>query len=1128
MGQKNALIWTAAASEFGLSIVALALLMTGREQGKMSINHCGFFVLRTPLLSFGEVRRWSDSLVCANLLEEDPEEHVTKEALEHDVSLLRSRLIQIVHRPEIRQALAIASPSLLGAISIWKRDPESKKGRQAERSLVRYFLRMCTRPTPFGLFSGCSVGSINPENTTVLELASRQYYRSATRLDFDYLFALTSALRCDPMLQVEMRYGWNSSLQRIGTDWHYVESRPLDTGRSHHLIKLGGDEYLNNVLSVTKSGNCRFEDLVAAIRSCHGSETLTNEEIDDYLRELINSEILVPNILPSVTGRSALITLLDELSGVPSAKRTYETLLDIQEHIVAFDCRHLGVDPEEYSVIATHLETLPAKVDRARLLQIDMFKPVISATLGQTVLDEVYSALRVLDKIVPAREPAHLARFRDDFGTRYEDEWVPLAEALDPDAGIGYGQTSSTGGSPLLRGLALAATKDQNDINLNKFQAILLQKILDCARTGEDEIELRAADFSSFEAADEERLPSSFCVIASLVASSLDALRNGNFDLIYKGGYGPSSVRLLGRFCMADPGLDALVRDALREEESHDPEAVYAEIVYLPEGRIGNVLCRPVLRDYEIVHLGRSGAPADRQLSAEDLIVTVRDGKIVLYSQRLRRRVIPRMSNAHNYGADSVSAIYRFLCDLQNQGGARVPTFDWGGMAKLSALPRVRMGRVVLARAQWHISTEESESLMDLDRHRAFLKLKKLQRDRRLPRWVWLAEGDNTLLVDFDNPLSVDAFLHVLRRSREAILVEMYPQGDVTCVTGPEGVYEHELLLPLSHKPVTVDSVAVPATREGTKQHIDSTLRVKRTERIFPPGNDWQYVKIYGGDASLDDVLTGELAPLLQKFSNSGIITRWFFIRYADPEKHLRLRFQTQNDDATAKLMTIINSYLIEGRVWRVQFDTYRREVVRYGGLEGIKASEEIFCADSEAVLAILQALNSEDGLDARWRIALLGMDTLFTDCGFDLKTKLELAGKLRSGFAKEFRLSVATREELGERFRSERAKLQAIMRREIAAQDKIIQLAIAAFEERSKRIRPAVADLRILEQRSSLETTFSEIVGSIVHMHVNRLLRSSHRAHECVLYDFLYRIYDSNLARMKNTDQNPMTLRRA
>src|SRR5262249_56388228 len=116
-----------------------------------------------------------------------------------------------------------------------------------------------------------------------------------------------------------------------------------------------------------------------------------------------------------------------------------------------------------------------------------------------------------------------------------------------------------------------------------------------------------------------------------------------------EGPAGSSGGRRLGRFCLGAPRLQAAVETHLRAEEALQPEAVFAEIVHLPEGRIGNVLCRPVLRGHEIAFLGRSGAPAEAQIPLDDLMIAVVGERVVLRSRRLGREVVPRLSTAHNY-----------------------------------------------------------------------------------------------------------------------------------------------------------------------------------------------------------------------------------------------------------------------------------------------------------------------------------------------------------------------------------------------------------------------------------------------------------------------------------------------
>src|SRR6516225_6881662 len=142
----------------------------------------GFFALRTPMLPFDDFLWWSEGLLAPKVAEQELDQ-----ALERDRTELRQKLRQIIARPEVREALFVASPSLDESLPLWMLEPENERGQKVERTLVRYFTRMCSRPTPFGLFAGCSVGTIGER--TQLSLQQRAASQRHTRLDMDYLTA---------------------------------------------------------------------------------------------------------------------------------------------------------------------------------------------------------------------------------------------------------------------------------------------------------------------------------------------------------------------------------------------------------------------------------------------------------------------------------------------------------------------------------------------------------------------------------------------------------------------------------------------------------------------------------------------------------------------------------------------------------------------------------------------------------------------------------------------------------------------------------------------------------------------------------------------------------------------------
>jgi thiopeptide-type bacteriocin biosynthesis protein len=291
------------------------------------------------------------------------------------------------------------------------------------------------------------------------------------------------------------------------------------------------------------------------------------------------------------------------------------------------------------------------------------------------------------------------------------------------------------------------------------------------------------------------------------------------------------------------------------------------------------------------------------------------------------------------------------------------------------------------------------------------------------------------------------------------------------------------------------------------------------TPRHFPPGSEWLYLKLYGGAATLDRLLGSTLGDTIRRVVGSGAADRWFFLRYKDPDEHLRLRFHGTPARLEAEVWPAVRaacaSILEEGTGWRVQLDTYEREVERYGGPAGIELAEELFTADSEAVLDILQAYPGDEGAQVRWRLALGGMDALLEDLGLPLERKLAVVEGARAAFGAEFRVDKGFESQLGLRYRRESRSLETLLTTPAWEQGPM-RAGGQALRRRGERLRPTVERLRQAEREGRLTSPVERLAESYLHMHVNRMLPLEQRAQELILHDFLARLYCSLLARRK------------
>ena len=1093
----------------------------------------GFFAFRTPLYPYEELEAWGAGLVSPATSAEAEEEFAAAWAA--DRALLRERLRALLERPEVRESVFLASPSLSEGLDVWKKEPEGKKGQRAERALVRYVLRMCARPTPFGLFSGCSVGRlVGPDEPSRLRLAPRDRYDRHTRLDMDYLFALVEELIKDPTVRGALSYLPNSSLYHAAARMRYAEARLDGKVRSHHLVAVTPTSYLDETLARAQGG-ARIEDLAQALVDSDPDGEITREDADEYLTELVQSQLLVPDFGQPVTGQESIHDLLDQLAVLPDlaiGHTVRERLLATRDAIAAIDAAGLGSDPERYREIERSLEELPTPVELSRLFQVDMVKPVAEAALGPAVIAELSRGIEGLHKMFGRSRMEALDNFRRDFGERYgEGRWVPLLEVLDEEVGIGYEKSRSAGAeaSPLLAGVALGGPAAAQTVPWGNFQGVMLGKLEAALATGAMEIEVTEADVEKLKVADAAPLPDSFQVMATLSAASEEDLDAGRFEVLWRGAGGPSGARLLGRFCHADAELTRLTLAHLRAEEAHQPGAIFAEVVHLPQGRIGNILARPVLREYEIPFLGRSGAPADKQIGVSDLDVTVNGNRIVIRSRSLRREVIPRLSSAHNFAMGSLG-LYRFLCTLQSQNVAAGLYWGWGPFDGAAFLPRVRFGRTILSRATWRMTEEEIETLKKAKGAGLLAAARAWREKRKIPRLATLADGDNELLVDFENPLELDTFFDLIEERKQAMLHELFPGTDKLCVTGPEGRFLHEIVVPYDRKrpeaaavPVQAadapkgesDGAAAPGSAPTTNGAAPKTTAA--LQRSFPPGSEWLYLKIYTGSSTADGILRDAVGPAMREALAAGEVDSWFFIRYGDPEWHLRLRLHgdphTLLLHALPRLEKAVSPLLADGRAWKIQLDTYEREIERYGGALGMPVCERLFGFDSEACLGIVETLEGDEGADARWRLAFRGADAILADLGIADERKITLMGVMRENFAKEFGGQKSLDVSIDQKFRAEKKSLAALLAPEPAEDDPLAP-GYAILAERSRRSAPALAELARLEAAGELQRI--DLAGSLIHMHVNRMIRSAARAHEAVIYGLLHREYQARAARAR------------
>lgn len=274
-------------------------------------------------------------------------------------------------------------------------------------------------------------------------------------------------------------------------------------------------------------------------------------------------------------------------------------------------------------------------------------------------------------------------------------------------------------------------------------------------------------------------------------------------------------------------------------------------------------------------------------------------------------------------------------------------------------------------------------------------------------------------------------------------------------------------------------------------------------KRDFCIGSEWLYYKIYTGVKTADIVLLEKLHPVILKLKEEQKILKWFFIRYKDTDEHLRIRFLISKPNGLAdiidKLYPILNELLDTNVVWKIQTDTYQRELERYGE-KTIEDSETLFWYDSEMILQYLLLKSSFEKEETQLLFSFLAIDQFLNSFSLSNTEKFLLMDDLQLSFKKEFDADKVLKKEMDKQYRELFPAVEGFLSG-IAADNypEIFKL----IQEKKNRTSKT-----ILSIKDKLQIPLRSFLMSHIHMMVNRQFSSKQRMYELLIYDHLYRYY--------------------
>ncbi|MGW0607889.1 lantibiotic dehydratase [Streptomyces sp. NPDC002640] len=840
--------------------------------------------------------------------------------------------------PLFREALNVASGSL--AASLDKLDAGvdlgAKRLRRTALALSRYALRAGTRPTPFGLFAGVAPAHVAAATKVdVTGPGSR-----TVRLDAAWLTDRVAAWLERP----EVRHGVDVVLNDLCRE---RGDRLVLTGKGKET-SVRATPLVAWVRARTEHP-VRYAELLEQARAAF--PRLTSVQVDAVLSQLVRARVLLTSITPQDLDEALYDRLASALSPVPEARTELERIR------AALDA-YAATTPGQGQAAWRDLMRLtdPQGTATRPPVHVDL-RMRADVHLPREVTDEAARYASAMWEISGTWQThAHMRTYQNRFLEAYGTTGVvPLGRLVDPHRGIGlppgYGRSAERAGA---EHTGAGPTPGQEADPLPKERrALTYDLVQEALSSGEDEVRLSPRVIDLLAAAgrtDETPVPPprSLELCFHLLAESQQAVDRGEFRLLsppYLGSWtaGATAGRFAGLLGMEDE-LSSLLAGL------GDERTVPAQVVYRPHTVRGlNMAQVPRLLPHRIP----VGVYADRSepgtLDWRRLLVTPGPFGLRLVLPEDGRDVLPVVP--HMLALDrEAPPVARLLVELA-YGRARTWTgWNWCGLEGLPYLPRVTYGRVTLSPRRWIPDRHLREAMEDPSR---WDQAVTAWRDRyRVPDEVNLARWDRMYRVDLTDPWQREVFRQEVRGGGSLAVLEDLTDGGRRL--GWSAGHSAEVVVPLTR--------STPAERQEDERRPRPGSRTpapRPTDHSTRhlPGEDWLYAKFSADEDTQDELLQAAVPALVRETGTH--LRHWHFLRYRDPEPHVRLRLHGDAED----LRTLVLPRLAElSRAWEeaglirgMVLDTYRPETDRYGGPEALAHAERMFCLDSQSALAQLR-----------------------------------------------------------------------------------------------------------------------------------------------------------------------------
>jgi thiopeptide-type bacteriocin biosynthesis protein len=860
-----------------------------------------------------------------------------------DFNEIKERLLEICNDSVFREAILVSSKSLYNTIIDFCDGKEIKKFDYFLQSIYKYLIRMSMRPTPFGVFSGVDFGEYTEETSISYE---GNNFKKFARPDLEWIVKIVKDL--EDNYYKGLTFNVNDSIFIKGERALLIHSTDKEDNNRIGEISIRATKPFMKTYDLARDG-IEYNKLKYILIDEYSIED--ENKIDNFLKQLIEREFLISKLRPPLTVLDQFDYLINEIKKAKIEIPLVDELLEIKEKLKIYNETSVGHGEKIYLDL---YEKMASVASVKNILQVDMKLNLKEKKINKKIISDINDLMNILLELSMSIENPEpfLSKYKQEFIEKYgQDREISLLEMLDNDIGIGppmnYERPRNN------RALDISS----NELLDNNVRDYFMEKYFQAVKTNSRNIVIRDNEIKNLELQkiNYENIPDSLEINLLVKNKSED---NTDEDFIYYIGpnLGSTSAgKSFGRFShmMREPNEFFEELDERNIELTNSDEYITCEVSYLPsEVRNANVTRNIHGSEYEMSLFTNGSKDNLYRIKLDDIFIGLENNTFYAKSKTLNKKLLLTINNMLN--PQTAPNAIRFLNDISLDEKKLWYKFAWSDVYKdFSYIPAIKYKKFTIMPETWKMNKIN----MKITKKTEFNEFKKEFNNYRTkygaPQYVYITFADNRILLNLDNERCVKILYHECKNSFNEIVLNAYENEGINIVKEKDKDYICELVIPLTKVKQEITSNKAPS------RMLSSDISSLSKERVKDPFDEWLYLKLYGTSSNVDDLIAYYISEFCNELVEEEVINKYFFMRYIDPEQHIRLRFNSSQEKLLMiypKIKEWLSMIKKRGLMTYFSIDSYDREIERYGGMELINIAEKVFFFDSIVTEDIIRA----------------------------------------------------------------------------------------------------------------------------------------------------------------------------